>query len=210
MSHDDIFVSNFESNVKPFAYSFVTLYFLLKEINNYEPALVERIISYIGIKNDIYYWAKFFFDSRLSRGETLIMNRIYPATLNIEYSIATIHEYFINEEKKCPYERRISNFPGYSNKEYPKYYYKNKINLIKTIWFFYIIKNNEEMKILMDLYCKLFIISKEFKRNIKKEKLTGDCYTEIDKKNVEQYKKIYKVFMKLVNEKMNNSYILRF
>lgn len=207
-SRNNLFEFPVVSNVKSFSYSSIELYFLLKQIYNHEPELIELIISYIGIKNNIYSWTKFIFNIDLKVCEIKTIKQIYPFRIDdIKYSISVINKYFIKLKTQTPRERFLGNTYGICYYENPNYnYFKNKISLIKTIWFFNIINKNVEIKILMTLYCDLFEQSKDYIRNINKENLKDDCYIEILNGMETQYNKIFELFMKLINKKVNNCY----
>ena len=205
-SRNDIFENGMDSNLKEFSYSPIELYFLLKEINNHEPALVNLIILLIGIKNNIYYWAKFFYNIPLSKEDKLLIKYIYPVKKdNMTYSISVIDNYLKNHKYSSLFKTIIKDMQVNLIKKYKCNYYTYPKDLIKTIGLFNIIKYNTEITRTKTLYDKIYDKSKD---HFYRHQVIPLNHLHIAIENIKECQEIYKQYIKLICKKMKHCYTL--
>ena len=206
-SRNDIFEHEMDNNLTDFSYSPIELYFLLKEINNNEHALVELIISFIGIKNNIYYWAKFFYNKHLSRDDKLLIKFIYPVkTENIDFIIVQIDRYLNTQKFHTLFKPLIIDIGLHvSQTKHKCDYYTYPYDLIRTIGLFNIMKYNKEIKTIRNRYNQMYDKTKD---HFYREPFLPLCHLQIATENIEKCKKIYNIYTKSINTKMKQCYTL--
>ena len=205
-TRDNIFENKIKTNLAEFAYSPIELYFLLKEINNHEPGLVQLIISFIGIKNNIYYWAKFYYNIPLSKEDKLLIKYIYPVKKdNMTYSISVIDNYLQNQKHSSLFKTIIQDMKvNIITKDKCDYYTYSK-DLIKTIGLFNIIKYNTEITATKEKYNKIYDTSKD---HFYRHQVIPLYHLQIASKYIDQCKKIYKQYIKQICKEMKQCYTL--
>jgi len=205
-TRNDIFENGIDSNLKEFSYSPIELYFLLKEINNNEHALVELIISFIGIKNNIYYWSKFFYNISLSKEDVLLIKYIYPAKYdNMNVIISYVDNYLNNQKYSTLFQDIIRDINCILYKK-PKYnYYEYPRDLIKTMGLFNIMKYDKEITKNRLLYESIYDNAKD---HFMKQQKSPLSHLGISKTNIELCQKIYKQYIKDICKEMKHCYTL--
>lgn len=205
-TRNDIFENGIDNNLKEFSYSPIKLYFLLKEINNHEPALVNLIISFMCIKDSIYYWAKFFYNITLSKEDILLIKSIYPVKKdNMTYSISVIDNYLKNQKYSSLFKTIIKDMQVNLIKKNKCNYYTYPKDLIKTIGLFNIIKYNTEITRTKTLYDKIYDKSKD---HFYRHQVIPLNHLHIAIENIKECQEIYKQYIKLICKKMKQCYTL--
>ena len=210
---EDLFVNGIKSNLS-FSYSPIELCFLLKEINNHEPALVEIIISFMNIRNKIYCWAKFYYNISLSKEDILLIKYVYAVkknrlfARNIDYSISRINNYLNNQKYSSLFKTIIKDMQTsilYKDTKYK--YYTNPQYLIRTIGLFNIMKNNKEVKTIREKYKEIYDKTKDHFYRHQTEPLS---HLHISSQNIKICRDIYTQYIKIINKEIKKCYTLGF
>ena len=207
-----IFINDTESKLL-LSYTPIELYFLLKIINNYEPGLVELIISFIGIKDSIYSWAKFYYNISLSQADILLIHNIYSIKAdNIANSISQVN-YYLNCQRNYLFNPMNLSFKILVKEMTTKKlyetetedYYKYPTKLIRTIGLFYFMDYDYYIYNTQIEYRK---INDKLKTLFTEEQKSPLIHIEQAKFYNEKREKIYKQYSKQICNKVKKCYTL--
>jgi len=203
----DIFENGMESNLKEFSYSPIELYFLLKEINNHEPALVDIIISFICIKDSIYFWAKFYYNITLSKEDIVLIKFIYPVINDkIDNSISNVDTYLNNKKYSSLFQTLVKNMEIKIVNRKTKYnYFKYPKDLIRTISLLNIIKNNISIVSCRLNYTTLYDQTKD---HLYRTQILPLHHLQKSKENIEKCEYVYKIYINTIRKTLKLCYML--
>jgi hypothetical protein len=203
----DIFENGMKSKVVAFSYSPIELYFLLKEINEHEPALIDMIISFMCIKKSIYYWSKFYYNISLSKEDVLLIKYIYPVKYDtIDLCISNVDYYLNNKKYSSLFQTIIRDINAGILYTKPKYnYYKYPQDLIRTIGLYYIMNYKQYIVDKRNLYETVYNKTKD---HFIKDQKSPLSHLGISKTNIELCQKIYKQYIKDICKEMKHCYKL--
>ena len=213
IDRSNIFINDFKSKLS-FSYTYIELYFLLKLINNYEPSLVELIISFIGIKDSIYCWAKFYYDICLLKYDTLLIDNIYPirndnisnTIMHVNYYLNSRSKFIYDENGELSFNKLIKEMT--TKKLYEKEtkdYYKYPTKLIRTIGLFYFMDYDYYILNTQKEYRK---INDKLKTLFREEQILPLIHIAKAKSYNEKREKIYKKYIKQICKEMKQCYTL--
>jgi len=202
----DIFIDRRAGKIKQSPYSAVELYLLLKQINEHEPALIDMIISFMGIKNNIYYWARFYYNISLSKEDMLLIKHIYPVKYdNAELCISKVDYYLNNKQFSSLFQTIIKDMETTISKK-PKYgYYKYPKDLIRTLGLFNIMKHKPHIIEKRLLYEKT---NNDRKDHFHSHQIYHQQYLTIAMNHITLCKEKYKEYIKDICKEIQHCYIL--